>query len=283
MRLKNFFLIMIAFLSWSCQEVIQIDLEEGPKRLVIEGRIEKIKGRSNGYQSINLSSTADYFSNKQTPRISGAKVMVSDDLGNVFEFKESNSTLGLYEVDNLFAEIGRTYTLHLEYEGEVYQGSETLVAVAPIDSIYQEFKEETFFNEPGIRIKIDFTDPLPKENYYLWQQLRDGQILVNPNPGTKWTLVSSDEFFNGRKIIGREPNDELIYEPGQIAQVRQHSISKNEFDYMFLLYDQATGGGPYDAPPSTIRSNIQNISNPDNYPLGYFGASEIAEAELMIQ
>ena len=29
--------------------------------------------------------------------------------------------------------------------------------------------------------------------------------------------------------------------------------------------------------------NIENITNPENYPLGYFGASEVSEAELIIQ
>ena len=282
--IKNIFLLItIVALTWSCQEVIQIDLEEGQQRLVVEGRIEKIKDSNNGYQSVTLSLTNDYFSNSQTPRVKGATVSVSDDSGNIYMFQESSTIDGRYETNNLFAEIGSTYTLLIEYDGSVYRGSETIYPVVPIDSIYQEFKPDNLFDEEGIRIKIDFTDPGEDENYYLWQQFQDGISFNDVNPGTKWTVVSPDEFFNGRQVIGRAPNDEMIFEQGQTALVRQMSISKNEYDYMFLLYDQATGGGPFDAPPATIRGNIENLTNPDNYPLGYFGASEVAEAEMIIQ
>lgn len=282
--LKNIFLLFTVLLfTWGCQEVIQIDLEEGKKRLVIEGRIEKIEDNTSGYQSISLSSTSDYFSNSQTPRVTGATVSVSDDSGNIYLFQESSSIAGLYETYNLNAQIGSTYTLFIEYDGEVYSGKEKLYEVTSIDSIYQEFKPDNLFDEEGIRIKIDFTDPPMKDNFYLWQQFQDGKSYIDVNGGTKWTIISPVEFFNGLKIIGKEPNDEMIFTLGQTALVRQLSISKNEYDYMFLLYDQATGGGPFDAPPATIRGNIENITNPDNYPLGYFGASEVSEAELIIQ
>lgn len=282
--IKNIlFLTIIVALTLSCQEVIQVDLEEGQQRLVVEGRIEKIKDSNNGYQSITLSLTNDYFSNSQTPRVKGAIVSVTEDSGNEYIFQESSSTAGLYETNNLIAEIGSTYTLHIEYDGSVYRGSETIYPVVPIDTIYQEFKSDNLFDDEGIRVKIDFTDPGDTENFYLWQQFQDGKSFIDVNGGTKWTIISPDEFFNGRKIIGKEPNDEMIFTPGQTALVRQLSISKNEYDYMFLLYDQATGGGPFDAPPATIRGNIENITNPNNYPLGYFGASEVAEAEMIIQ
>ena len=82
--IKNLILLItILALTWSCQEVIQVDLDEGQKRLVVEGRIEKIKNKNSGYQSLTLSQTSDYFSNSQTPRVSGASVSVSDEDGNV--------------------------------------------------------------------------------------------------------------------------------------------------------------------------------------------------------
>jgi hypothetical protein len=97
---KSILLFLTTFFTWGCQEVIQVDLEEGKKRLVVEGRIEKIKGQNNGYQSITLSTTSDYFSNSQTPRVSGATVSVTDGSGNIFPFQESSSTKGLYETND---------------------------------------------------------------------------------------------------------------------------------------------------------------------------------------
>lgn len=283
MNLKILILLISIWIFWSCQEVIQIDLSEGPQRLVVEGRIEKIKGKVNGYQKIRLTTTSNYFSNQPAPTVSNVFISVSDNKGNNYVFTESGQEPGLYEVTDLFAEVGETYTLRIDYRGEIYEARATLLPVADIDSIYQEFKAKTLFDEEGIRIKVDFTDPPQPGNYYYWEQFRDGEIFINPNPGTKWTLVSSDEFFNGLKVIGREPNSDMIYDAGQKALVRQYAISEQFYNYMFLLYEQATGGGPNEAPPATLRGNIKNITNPENYPLGFFGASEVAEAELLVR
>ena len=47
--------------------VVDVELEEGPSRLVVEGRIEKYN--DSGYQSIKLSTTDEYFSNSDNPSV----------------------------------------------------------------------------------------------------------------------------------------------------------------------------------------------------------------------
>jgi hypothetical protein len=180
-------------------------------------------------------------------------------------------------------EIWRTYTLSIIYEGDTYQAVETLLPVASIDSIYQFFVEENIFDEAGIRIKIDYKDPPDQVNYYYWEQYRDGISLIDPNPGTKWTIISSDELYNGQPFIGKIPNDELIYKSGQQAFVRQIALSEFAYNYYFALFDQIGTRGGLSAPPAPIRGNIENLTNPDRYALGYFYATEIAEAELTVK
>jgi hypothetical protein len=279
---KIFLWISLLFIA-GCQEVVQIDLEEGTERLVVEGRIEKIKSRTSGYQRITLSTTADYFVNAETPRAKNATVFVTDEAGNVYNFTESVQEAGVYETWQLYAGVGQTYILQIEHNGDIYRASEMVAPVAPIDSIYQIFTEETLFDEAGIRVRIDFTDPADQENFYYWQQFKDGTGYLDVNPGTKFNLINSDEFFNGRTVRGKEPNNELIYEAGQTAVVRQIGLSEAEFNYMFFLLEQAGGRGLFATPPSTVRGNVENVTNPDLYPLGYFGASEVAVAELKIQ
>ena len=47
-----------------CERVVNIDVEEGPERLVVEGRIERHQDDRAVAQSIRLSTTAPYFSNE---------------------------------------------------------------------------------------------------------------------------------------------------------------------------------------------------------------------------
>lgn len=43
------------------------------------------------------------------------------------------------------------------------------------------------------------------------------------------------------------------------------------------------GGGPFATPPATLRGNIVNQNNADNYPLGYFHLSEIDTGSYTIE
>jgi hypothetical protein len=284
--MKTYLYLMIALISIvsiSCQEVITIDLEEGTKRLVVEGRIEKNIENPSGYQAINLSATADYFANDVIPPATGAEVTIIDDDGKIFSMTESASEKGLYETSQLFPEIGKKYTLKIIYSGETYQATEMMIPVTSIDSIYQNFREENTFDEEGIRINIDYSDPAEETNYYYWEQYRNGLTRIIPNPGTKWTLVSSDELYNGQTIRGKIPNDELIYVAGDRAEVIQIALSEFAYKYYFAIFDQEGSRGGLSTPPAPIRGNIKNLTDPDHYPLGYFYASEISVATITVQ
>jgi hypothetical protein len=73
----------------------------------ISKRIEKDKENPTGYQAIKLSTTADYFINDVIPPASGAKVMIRGEQGNVNSLTESALIKGLYETNELVAELGR--------------------------------------------------------------------------------------------------------------------------------------------------------------------------------
>jgi hypothetical protein len=275
--------IIVSALTTSCQEVISIDLEEGQKRLVVEGRLEKNKNIDSPVQRLKLTTTADYFANNAAPAASGAEVSVTDAKGNIYVFAENPGQKGIYESYDLKPELGQTYTLSIRYLDEQYQAKETLLPVADIDTIYQVNLQENTFNEAGIRIKIDYIDPVDQVNYYYWEQFKNGSSKITPNPGTKWTIVSSDELYNGQPFIGKTPNDELIYIQGETALVRQIALSEFAYKYFFALFDQEGSRGGITAPPAPIRGNVENLSNPGRYALGYFYAAEIDEAELVVQ
>jgi hypothetical protein len=284
LKMKNTFKylpIIISLFVLSCQEVVTIDLEEGQKRLVVEGRVSLYKEQDVSMQEIRLSTTADYFSNEAAPPATGAEVSISGSDGQLVQLSEQEP--GIYRSVELNPVVGEVYELIIIYGSETYRGKETMIAVAPIDTMYQEFIEENLFDDAGLRLKIDYQDPVQEINYYYWEQFRNGSTFIEPNPGTKWSLVSSDELYNGQFIRGRLVNDEIIYEPGQVGLIRQIGISEQAYRYYFTLFDQEGSRGNLSAPPAPIRGNIENITNPDNYPLGYFYASEISERELIIE
>jgi len=266
----------------ACETVVDLDLSQSQQRLVVEGRIEKIKGVDSGTQRIRLSLTEDFFSTDLPPVATGATVLVGDANGRRWEFEESASEPGLYFTDSLIAEIDMTYTLFIQYDGEEFEAEETLYAVPPIDSIYQVFVEENEFEDEGIRARIDYLDPVNAQNYYLWEQYADGELQLVPDPGNKFNLIASDEFYNGQQVVGYEPNEEAILEPGQTVMIRQVSLSQQTYSYYFIIFEQTSSADLFDPPPATIRGNVVNKTNSENFALGYFSAAEVAERSLVI-
>ena len=272
-----------AAMTAACERIIDVDLSEGPERLVVEGRIELVKEDPTGDQSIRLTTTAPFFSNAPAPPATGAVVTVTDDEGGIFVFDETSP--GTYTSTDLIAAIGRTYSLAIEWRGDTYTASATAHAVPPIDRLYFVFEEETLITEvEGYRSTIDFTDPAGVENYYLWEQIVDGRNELLPDPGNAFNLISKDEFYDGQPVTAYQPNDEVAIQVGQEVEIRQIALSRRAYDYYLALFEQnALGSGdPFSIPPANIRGNVRNVTTPDRYPLGYFDAAEVSVASAIV-
>lgn len=257
-----------------CEDVVVVDLPEGPTRLIIDGRIERLRDSPTGNQEIRLTTTDDFYGAGAPPPATGAVVTVTDDLGNSVAFEET--TPGVYRTSDLVPDVGRTYTLRIEYDGEMYEGSETLHAVPPIDRAYAQFFESTAFDDEGIRLVVDFTDPAGVVNFYYWEQLRNGELVaIEPDPGVRFTLLSDDTFYDGGQVVGKRPSD-IIYESGDTAVVRQIALSEATYDYLRSLFGLFGGSGGFlQPPPATLKGNVRNLTRPEHYPLGYFSAGEV--------
>ena len=275
--------VLAAILAFGCEEEISLDLPQPPKRLVVEGRVTQLLGQQDQTQHITLSTISDFFDQSQTPRVTDAEVSVRDGEGVSHPYTHDPSTPGRYANTTLVPKVGSEYTLTITWQGETYEATETMIAVPPIISAYQKFEEENQFEDGGLKIAIDFADPSGQTNYYYWELFADGKSLLKADPGNSGNVIAQDRFWDGQTITGYLPNEELTFEPGDEVMVRQVGISKNTYDYLFLLFEQTGQTGQLiDVPPALIRGNIRNLTNPENLAMGYFGASQVAEARVAI-
>ena len=268
----------------ACEKIVELELPEGPKQLVVEARIERIKGSESGSQRIRLTTTDAYFSDTVPPPASLATVRVIDDAGRTYMFTESRIDPGLYGTESLRAEIGRTYTLQIDYQGERYEASETLLATPPIDSLYFDPPNTAIdADAEGVRATINFQEPGGVRNYYLWDQLVGGRRLLTSYSEYRVRVIGSDDGFDGRFVKEFQPYDGQEVSSGHDVMVRQMSLSEAGYRYYRALSDQsANDGSPFAVPLASVRSNIANITNPKHRALGYFIASEVAEARALV-
>ncbi|TYB79632.1 DUF4249 domain-containing protein [Bizionia myxarmorum] len=266
-----FFIILIALSFSSCEEVIDVDLPTTDPKLVIDASINWIKGTSGSAQEIKLSLTAPYFEST-VPPANNADVFITDSNNINYNFVE-DGTSGIY-INTYFVPILNTqYKLTINYNNEIYTATETLLGVSEFDFIEQNL--EGGITGEDTEIKAFFTDPVNEENYYLFE-------FTPSLPVTKTMSVLQDKFVNGNQIFGYYVEEDLIVNESVI--IRNYGVSKRFYEFMFILLQQtASGGGPFETQPATVRGNCINTTNQANYPLGYFRLSEVVEITYTIE
>ena len=267
--LALFSLILVLFFS-SCEDVVQLDLETGQTKLVIDAEIIWQKGTAGNEQVIKVSKTAPYYNNT-TPKVSGAQVKIENSNGDVFTFNETEP--GSYACTNFVPVLNMDYTLSVAAEGQTFRAVEKLTAVTPIDRVEQETVKDAVGDE-FIEIVFYYKDPADQVNYYLTDFKSNYLLFPEYN-------LSRDEFFNGNEMDTRFTDDDKI-KPGITYDITHRGISKNFYNYMNLIFE-IYGGSPFSIPPGNIRGNIVNTADPSNFAFGYFRLCEAEKVSYLVK
>jgi len=282
--LKSLTCLALIICSASCETDVSddINLASSPPKLVIDGGLERNIVSPVTEQKIRLTTTNNFLSDEPNPIISDAIVNVTDGT-TIWDFNHQGN--GIYSNADIDLQLNTNYTITIEWNGETYQGIDTLNQVPSFDDFYTVFEEETIFSPGGYFLKFDSTDPVGIENYYYNRLFRNGEFLISPDPGNAQNLITSDEFFDGQQRTNVDINGEIGFEIGETATGQQLGVSKEYFDYLFELFTQtgnteiSFGGNP---PPATIRSNVINTTTPSNRAVGFFYVVDIEENTLIV-
>lgn len=273
---------LLAFTA-ACERVVDVDIPEGERLLVVEGRLEKVQGRAAVVQRVRLTTTDAYFSNTAPPAVTGATVRVTDDGGNALDFAPSTIEAGLYVSPPFAAQVGRRYTLRVEWEGDRYEASDVLHAVSAIDSLYFRERNSIIGPKEGLRATIDTYDPDVERNYYLWDQVVNGVRAIASDSTFKARIVTNDDVVQGKRVTEFQPYGGIVVNPGDRVMVRQIALSESGYRYYIALSDQVVNdGSPFAVATASVRGNVANMTRPARRALGYFMAGEVSEVERTV-
>ncbi len=258
----------------SCEDIVDVDVQEGAIRLVVEASLDWEKGTEGSQQTIRLSESTPFYETKANTKVQGAAVVVSNtSTGEEYFFEDQGN--GEYLSTSFKPILGQSYTLRIESKGEIYTATETMTPVTDITHIYQE--REDGFDEDELEIHIEFTDPEEEGNNYLFKFQREGDLL----PALE---VGEDRFLNGNEIdwwyeIESDENGNIEpFKPGDLLHIEMYGISRAYYDYINIVASQLGGTGLFESIPITVKGNCINETNPDNYAYGYFRLSQVVKA-----
>lgn len=256
--MKRMFLLLMVFIFASCEDVVDVELEESAPRLVIEASLLWNIDEQEATQYIKLTTTAPFFQEEVPPAV-GASVSITTDTGREFIFEEVEN--GIFRYENFPSLFDVEHQLVITYKNEIYTASEKLVPVPQLDHVEQEIGG---FSGDEYEFKVYYRDPAEMDNYYLFRYINKSISLQ----------IYDDEFTNGNQTFAFF-NDEDA-QPGDLVSFQIQGISRGFYEYMFILRSQSgiSNGGPFQTQPSIVRGNIVNTTNPENFPFGYFRLSE---------
>ncbi|ALM07320.1 hypothetical protein SB49_05520 [Sediminicola sp. YIK13] len=272
MATKRLYILLLIMAFMSCEDVIQVDLPTSAPRLVIDASFSVFFNEfpSTIEGSVILKLSAPFYQEELEPANNATVFITNTNDGNISQFEENGDT-GIYEPIEPFdlPNFNDEYELTVVYDSETYKGSVNLIPAVPIDEISQG--EGTLFTGDETEVLVKFTDDGSRDDYYLFDL--DFDLY----------LPTEDRFYQGEQFVFSYFYEDL--EPGKEVTITINGVDRQFYNYMTILIDQSgqNGGGPFESVPSTIRGNMVNTTNPDNYPLGYFSLAEANRLSLIIE
>jgi hypothetical protein len=285
------FILLICglFLLASCEDVVQIKLDEGSKIYVIDAFIDNISST----QKVRVSTNDSYFSNRESPPVSNAIVILKDHTaGRTFTFNYSGN--GYYtatsEQNDPIAVKDHQYELNVTIEAITYTSLTTQKRTASIDSIGREYiDEENPFGPPGppfymctlyAKDKVDNV-----VDYYWVKTFRNDSLLFGPSDinvsidGTNGPVtgiaVDSTDFTPPITFIGFKQ-----FPKGSTCKVEIHSLSREAY-YMFLQASaQINNAGLFATTPENLKTNIITPKGAATKAVGWFNMASVASAKI---
>ena len=241
----------------SCQKVIDVDIKNAEPEYVVEAVVTDKPGESR----VLLSTTKNISENNNFPVISGAGVTITDNAGNSRMFAED--TAGVYTAPAFTGEAGKTYSLQVNINGEMFTANSTMPQKINLDTIF--ISDELLFGETRKLVNIAYQDPAGKGHCYRYVQYINGKK-------SKPIFVNNDDYSDGKYVetklwylVDEDENEDEEIKSGDTVMLDMLCIDPAVYKYWYSVYQSATGNSQSASPANPVTNIIGGA-------LGYFSA-----------
>ncbi|MFN2395774.1 MAG: DUF4249 domain-containing protein [Bacteroidales bacterium] len=270
--------LIIATLT-ACEKDVILDLAsiEG-KYVIVEGNLIDDGSR----QWIRLTRSSSYYDVTTGEGLQNASVTVQGN-NQSWNFQElyPDSLPGYYFNSLISAAlIEATYELTIETsDDQTFFAQSQLRPLPELDSItvkLNPFSEFDFFDTTVYDIIAHFADLPGEGDYYLFNFYINNQ-LQTPRPSDKAPV--SDENLDAYTSFAVLSFNEDDVDPGDTITLEMRSISKENFDFYNIFFNQTDlSGNPFaGAPPANIPTNLSEGGR------GFFQVSSVNRKSIIFQ
>ncbi|OIQ32116.1 MAG: hypothetical protein BM555_04940 [Crocinitomix sp. MedPE-SWsnd] len=242
--------------------MIDVGVNEAGAQYVVEANLKD----RDSISFVKITQTTNVYQTGGIPQVSGANVLVTDNMGGSYSFLESTTEAGLYKNYDFNVLPNREYYLSVSVGESVITASATSRTQPSIDSVGYDFFE--FGGQEVNLVKYHSVDKLGEQNHYRLIYWENGEI-------EETYYLGDDEFIEGQyynaQFFGTSPD------LGDSVFIEILEMDEAMYDYYQGLADEMDNS-MFSAAPSNPPTNLQGGG-----ALGYFGVFMTDTASLILQ
>jgi hypothetical protein len=292
----NIFILSLLLSSFlmSCEDVFQLDIPKVEPALVVEGTITNLAGE----QVIKLTKSQALTVEGAAEGLKNAAVVVTDNTGKIYEFKDLTNT-GRYvwkptSANEIMGVVGKTYALTIKAEGETYRAVSELKRVPQIDSMRFKLDDANLRQQgtgkptKGYDGRFYATDIKGVGDCYRIKVYKNDRLYTQSDRITIAydAIANKSPFGDGLPFIRplRFLATTELYEENDKVRVELSSITEAHFDFWIQLRTELNNTGLFATPAARIPSNITNTNaNSTKQASGWFGTSAVSVMEVKVE
>lgn len=300
--MKKILYILLTISLFSCIEDYDFKIKEYSSDYTIDAvisnsdefnyvRISKVQ------KGVNLKSALIFDEDfiEKSMAVENAIVSISDNDGNTYYFTQlkertiediQRNGYGYYPAPKgFYAEVGKTYTLNVKIDDNLYTSTQTVTKAPIIDKLEIKKTQLEIQKDESYVPYISYTDVNPNKIDYFITILQEAKYLTenefyfkNKSSSRSWAYSIFNDEFLGTEIrnfkidFGTSSDHSAWYPQSEEKQrVVLLSVNKQTYDFFKVIISQIKNeGGLYSQSPGSPRSNIKGGA------LGYFIAANIS-------
>ncbi|RAJ88213.1 uncharacterized protein DUF4249 [Chitinophaga dinghuensis] len=270
----------------ACEDTINLNVPKGQSFPVLDAWITT----EPGIQRIRITMSVPYTDQAPAPIVNDAKIVLNDlTTGDSYPFNFKDNYYQYDASTKAIGVVGHVYKLHVELQGEILEGIDTIKRVPPIDSMSYEYKAqgESTSGKEGYYARFYAKDIKGATDYYWIRSYRndtthrvrdefsvDGSYSEGVSDGAQFILPMAQSITDG----------EHPWLLGNKVIMRLSSLSKPSYEFLKQVDQQINAGGLFAKVLENVRSNMQNTTPTGKVKLlGWFGTSAVSRAEITIK
>ncbi len=288
-----FLLIPSVVLLSSCEDVVQIKLDEGSKLYVIDAFVNDLREP----QKIRVVTNSSYFSTTEAAAVTNAQVVLKD-LTNNQQYNFTYGSNGFYIFNVLptdtIAKVNHQYELNVTLDGVVYTALATQKRAAGLDSVeavYQDGSTGGFGppTDPYYLCLLWAKDKVDNVTDYYWIKTYRNDTLFSASGDINLSIDGTNGPVSGVPVDSTSFTPPIIflgfksYQKNNTCKVEIHSIAKETYFFFVQAGAQINNGGLFATTPENVKTNIITPTEAKTKAVGWFNMASVATKTKLVE